>query len=331
MSIKTFIAKLNGGSASFPEGDLVFSIYGSADGYTTPIAITLSDDDSDDVTILGDSVTINNVEIGDETLFKITAKTATNESPVSVPYTYSEETEIPVVTVEDLISFDSSNISNLTLGTGNEVQGWVNNFDSDNPAVNLTGENEAIYDPAKKAVVFSGQYDRLVFPPTYIKRGSLTYFCVYETDNIGARLMHMWPDVASTVRTVGWRLKSGGSIDVQGYFPGGVTDKFSNAQWVDDVLIGKVIIAVTSDSLNGIDTLYILSDESYQLNDTYEYTPTDPSFSLIDRLTSLSVTAASPLKLYHDSFRNTVMSVAEVKAEMNALNTKHNLGLTPWS
>lgn len=87
MATASITATLNGGDLVTPKNDLIYKIYGSADGYTTPIKTTGSHTSDADVTVTGDSVTINNVNIGAETLFKITAlDAASNESVKSDAY-----------------------------------------------------------------------------------------------------------------------------------------------------------------------------------------------------------------------------------------------------
>lgn len=87
MATASITATLNGGDLVTPKNDLIFKIYGSTDGYTTPIKTTGSHTSDADVTVTGDSVTINNVNVGAETLFKITAlDAAANESIKSDAY-----------------------------------------------------------------------------------------------------------------------------------------------------------------------------------------------------------------------------------------------------
>ena len=84
MAIKIFTANLNGGDAITADNDLIFKIYGLADSYTTPIHTSGSHTSDADVTVTGDVVVIENVEVGAETDFKISAiDEASNESILS--------------------------------------------------------------------------------------------------------------------------------------------------------------------------------------------------------------------------------------------------------
>lgn len=109
MATASITATLNGGDAVTADNDLIFKIYGSADGYTTPIKTTGSHTSDADVTVTGDSVTINNVNVGAETLFKITAlDAAANESVKSDAYDATPAgSEFPNFTFDGVV-IDSS-------------------------------------------------------------------------------------------------------------------------------------------------------------------------------------------------------------------------------
>lgn len=87
MAIKTFIANLNGGDVVTPDNDLIYKIYGLADSYTTPIITTGSHNSDANVTVTAGTVTITNVDVGAETIFKISSvDQAANESILSAAF-----------------------------------------------------------------------------------------------------------------------------------------------------------------------------------------------------------------------------------------------------
>lgn len=322
-------ANLNNGDNVTENEDLTFKIYGGLDGYTKPIATIGSVNSDANVSIDGNIVTIINVDFGEEETVKVTAldeASPANEAVLSPAMNVEED----VVVIEvNQMSFDASDPSNFELGTANEVLEWKNDADVNNTAGNITGANQPVYDPVKKAVVFSNGFDKILFDPIYIQRGASTWFCVYDTENTGTQLMHAWTDANSTLRSKGLKLKGDTSVDVSGIIPGGVTANFSNAQWSTGTLTGKVIMAFSSDAASGIETLHIYSVNGGYVTDTYSYTPTTPSNTMIDRI--VNVNASSPLSLYHDEFVNELMTPDAIKTKMQALNIKHGFGMTDLS
>lgn len=88
MAVKIFNCNLNGGDAVTADNDLTYRIYGSTDSYTTPIATKGSHNSDSDVTVTGDVVVLNNVNVGSETSFKISSVDENgNESVLSDAFT----------------------------------------------------------------------------------------------------------------------------------------------------------------------------------------------------------------------------------------------------
>lgn len=84
MAIKTFTADLNGGDAITADNDLIYKIYGSTDGYVTAIHSSGSHNTDANVTVTAGVVVVSNVDVGAETLFKISSiDEAANESILS--------------------------------------------------------------------------------------------------------------------------------------------------------------------------------------------------------------------------------------------------------
>jgi hypothetical protein len=78
------IANLNGGDLVTSNNELTYKIYGSSDNFSTPIATLGSATNDEKVIITNGVVTINNVDVGTENNFKITAiDSAGNESELS--------------------------------------------------------------------------------------------------------------------------------------------------------------------------------------------------------------------------------------------------------
>lgn len=84
MAIIELSCNLNGGDAVTANENLTFKLYGSADSYITPIATFGSHLTDANVTVSGDTVVITNIDVGSETLFKISSlDEAGNESALS--------------------------------------------------------------------------------------------------------------------------------------------------------------------------------------------------------------------------------------------------------
>lgn len=84
MAIKKITANLNGGDNVSPNNKLTFKVYGGSDGYVTPIHTTGNALTDADVSIVGSNVEITNVDVGSETLFKISSTDEEgNESALS--------------------------------------------------------------------------------------------------------------------------------------------------------------------------------------------------------------------------------------------------------
>lgn len=85
-----FTGDLNGGDNITPDNDLIYKIYGDADGFVSPIATTGSHVTDSDVTVTAGAVEILNIDVGVETKFKITSVDAAgNESPQSAEFNTS--------------------------------------------------------------------------------------------------------------------------------------------------------------------------------------------------------------------------------------------------
>jgi hypothetical protein len=78
------IANLDGGDLVTSDNELTYKIYGSSDNFSTPIATLGSATNDEKVIITNGVVTIDNVDVGTENNFKITAiDSAGNESELS--------------------------------------------------------------------------------------------------------------------------------------------------------------------------------------------------------------------------------------------------------
>lgn len=71
MAIKTIITDIRGGDVLTNDFDLIFKLYGKSDNYTTPIHTSGNAINDTNVSIDNDIVTIKNVDIGSEMMFKI--------------------------------------------------------------------------------------------------------------------------------------------------------------------------------------------------------------------------------------------------------------------
>lgn len=143
MATAKITANLNGGDTVTPKDLLVFKIYGSSDGYVTPIKTTSSSSVDPNVSILGDIVTIENVDIGVQTNFRITSTDqGLNESEKSEVYTL-EITDLNTELGSDLLAWfrDSSNNLNIVQGSGT-VSEWINSVTSSSSANQLTVLNQ---------------------------------------------------------------------------------------------------------------------------------------------------------------------------------------------
>lgn len=86
----TLTIDLKTGDVETPYNLLTYKLYGSANGYATPIATFGSADADPDVSVAGQIATIINVSLGSETGFKVgIVDQAGNESDLSDVYTYT--------------------------------------------------------------------------------------------------------------------------------------------------------------------------------------------------------------------------------------------------
>jgi len=101
MAIVTITASLNGGDQITPNADLTYKVYNGSDSLITSKGSANTDTD---VSVIGDVVTLINVDIGSETLIKITSTNQFGqESPLSDVFDFNS---IPVITLNG-----SANIS----------------------------------------------------------------------------------------------------------------------------------------------------------------------------------------------------------------------------
>lgn len=144
MAVKVFNCNLNGGDAITAKEDLTYRIYGSADNFTTPIATAGSHNSDANVTVTGDVVVIQNVNVGSEQGFKISALDAGgNESPLSDVFSTNKGLQFTGVATEEVSGALNTDPSGgaVTLEVRHKSTGANGMLASVNLSSNATGSN----------------------------------------------------------------------------------------------------------------------------------------------------------------------------------------------
>jgi hypothetical protein len=116
------IANLNGGDLVTPDNELTYKIYGSADNYASPIATLGSAINDSKVSVANGIVTIDNVDVGAEGVFKISSVDAAgNEAILSDAVSTIKPFIIEVDTTKDGTSNDNQFTFTGALGDYNVV------------------------------------------------------------------------------------------------------------------------------------------------------------------------------------------------------------------
>lgn len=133
--IGTFTIDLNGGDAVSADTDLYFKIYGSADNYTTPIATTGTATNDANVSVTAGVATISNIDVGAETIFKVTSiDEENNESTQSAEFDAT-----PVDSAfSDAIYYNETTV---VLNNSNNINTGISNLDSFTFAVLFDGDD----------------------------------------------------------------------------------------------------------------------------------------------------------------------------------------------
>ena len=147
-------ANLNGGDLVTPDNELTFNIYGSADNYASPIANLGSAVNDAKVSVLNGVVTIINVDVGNETSFKISSIDAAGNEAV-----LSDTSDTPFI-----IEIDSteSGVSNTDQFQFTGAEGDYDVVAKQNGVVIETFNN--LSDESTITFATSGIYDLEVMP-----------------------------------------------------------------------------------------------------------------------------------------------------------------------
>jgi len=147
-------ANLNGGDLVTPDNELTYKIYGSADNYASPIANLGSAVNDAKVSVLNGVVTIINVDVGNETSFKISSIDAAGNEAV-----LSDTSDTPFI-----IEIDSteSGVSNTDQFQFTGAEGDYDVVAKQNGVVIETFNN--LSDESTITFATSGIYDLEVMP-----------------------------------------------------------------------------------------------------------------------------------------------------------------------
>lgn len=243
MATGTITANLNGGDSVTADDNLVFNIYGSTDGYTTPIHTTGAASVDDDVTIVDDVVTIENVDVGVETDFKISSvDQAVNESELSDAYSIAEADLVDELGADLLVWLkDSTDVENLT-NDGTKASAWLDASGNNRNAVQATGTKQPLLDA--KGLLFDGDDDGMTVTI------SLTAFEIYFVwAAVSATATDRLFDFAGSSRVIIKQVNSN-TINLYSYInSANVND--SGGYVLDTLSVTGVIVDNASSSING--------------------------------------------------------------------------------